>query len=40
MADKVTDFAEYRIRQIELAEVKILQNINRTLDRIEKELLI
>ena len=38
MADKVTDFAEYRIRQIELAESKYYKTLIDTLDRIEKRV--
>tara|TARA_A100001515_G_scaffold134982_1_gene125564 strand:+ start:166 stop:1191 length:1026 start_codon:yes stop_codon:yes gene_type:complete len=38
MADKVTDFAEYRIRQIEIAESKYYKTLIDTLDRIEKRV--
>ena len=38
MADKVTDFAEYRIRQIELAESRYYKTLIDTLDKIEKRV--
>ena len=38
MADKVQDFAEYRIRQIEIAEAKYYESLLTTLDKIEKEV--
>ena len=38
MADKVQDFAEYRIRQIEIAEAKYYESLITTLDKIEKEV--
>ena len=38
MADKVQDFAEYRIRQIEIAEAKYYESLIATLDKIEKEV--
>jgi len=38
MADKVQDFAEYRIRQIEIAEAKYYESLLATLDKIEKEV--
>ena len=33
MADKVQDFAEYRIRQIEIAEAKYYESLLATLDQ-------
>ena len=38
MADKVQDFAEYRIRQIEIAEARYYESLIATLDKIEKEV--